>query len=141
MHKEINVITGVHNEASIDMIHELETTDVQCSHKNRKSNEERELKINENADESRINEEIETFAASSPESNADGSSDIIVDGDDHDSAIATPGAVADDDDNDKSVNDDKEQQNEKQDNTHKKRKQQHCRRHSIRFPIFPILVN
>jgi len=141
MHKEINVVRAVHNEANVDAIHELETTDVQCSHKNRKSNKERELKINENADESRINEEIETFGASSPESNADGSSDIIVDKDDHDSAIATPGAVADEDDNDNSLNDDKVQQNGKQDNTHKKRKRQHCRRHPIRLPIFPILVN
>jgi len=130
-------------EANIDAIHELRTRDVQCYHKNRKSNEEHELKINEHADDSRINEEIETFWPSSRESNTDGSSDSMVGKDDQFSAIASPGGVVDEGDNDNSPDVDKEKQNDKQDNTLKKRERQQCRRHSIRygiFPIFPILV-
>jgi len=107
-------------EANVDAIHELRTRDVQCYHKNRKSNEEHELKINEHADDSRINEEIETFRPSSRESNTDGSSDSMVGKDDQFSAIASPGGVVDEGDNDNSPDVDKEKQNDKQDNTLKK---------------------
>jgi len=115
-------------EANVNAIHELTTRD-----ENRKSNEEPELKRNEHADDIRINEEIATFRPSSRESGRD----------DHFSAIASPGSVVDEGDNDNSPDIDKEKQNDIQDNTLKKRERQQCRRHSIRygiFPIFPILV-